>query len=257
LTVDFRLIRNATLRLRYGGVSLLIDPDLAPRHGRPSFRGVSPNPTVELPVPPDEVLAGVEAAVVSHLHTDHFDTTARERLSRALPIFCRSGDEEAMRAMGFADVRPLAGEVSWRGVTVAPVAGQHGSGLVLADMGSVMGVVLRHPAEPTVYWAGDTVLTPAVRETIVRVRPDVVVTHSSGAVWGDGTLIVMDAAQTVAVCDAAPTATVVAVHLEALDHGTVSRAALRAAAREAGVADERLLIPADGETLRFDARPAG
>lgn len=183
--MDLRLIRKATLRLRYGGVSLLIDPDLAPPYSRPSFRGVSPNPLVELPVPPEEAVAGTEAVVVSHLHADHFDGVARKRLSRAVPVFCRSGDEEAIRAMDFADVRPLVADTSWRGVTSTPVAGAHGSGAVLADMGSVTGVVLRHPAEPTVYWAGDTVLIPAVLETIARVRPDVVGTHSCGAVWVD------------------------------------------------------------------------
>ena len=251
--MDLRLIRNASLRIRYGGVSLLIDPDLAPRHSRPSFRGVFPNPMVALPVPPEEVIEGAEAIVVSHLHADHFDAVARELLPRRLPPFCRFGDEVAIREMGFGDVRPLAAEATWRGVTLAPVAGEHGSGAVLAAMGPVTGVVLRHPQEPTLYWAGDTVLVPGVLETIARVRPGVIVTHSGGAVWGDDTLIVMDAAQTVAVCKAAPEATVVAVHLEALDHGTVSRTALRAAARASGIADERLRIPDDGEALQLGA----
>ncbi len=53
----------------------------------------------------------------------------------------------------------------------------------------------------------------------------------------------MDAAETVAVCQSAPWATVVAVHMEALDHATVSRADLRAAAEAAGIAPTRLLIP--------------
>lgn len=53
-----------------------------------------------------------------------------------------------------------------------------------------------------------------------------------------------------AVLAAAPTATVIATHLEAVDHGTVSRASLRAFAQ--GLASDvsvRLRIPVDGETL--------
>lgn len=249
--MELRLIRNATLRLRYGGSALLIDPYLAPRHSRPSFRGISPNPLVALPVPPEEVVAGVAWAIVSHLHSDHFDPPAQALLPNEVPIVCQPADAAAIRAMGFTAVSPLDGEVTRDGIALTPVAGRHGSGAVLEEMGSTIGVVLRHPAEPTVYWAGDTVLAPAVLEAIARVRPEVIVTHSCGAIWGEGTLIVMDAAQTVAVCEAAPGATVVAVHMEALDHATVSRASLRAAARAAGIADARLLIPVDGETLRF------
>jgi hypothetical protein len=59
----------------------------------------------------------------------------------------------------------------------------------------------------------------------------------------------MDAEQTAAVCLAAPNATVVAVHMEALDHATVSRADLRACADSQGIPHDRLLIPADDETL--------
>ena len=40
---------------------------------------------------------------------------------------------------------------------------------------------------------------------------------------------------------------------EALDHGTVTRAALRQAVDKAGTDGRRLLIPADGQTLRFAA----
>ena len=60
-----------------------------------------------------------------------------------------------------------------------------------------------------------------------------------------------DAAQTLAVCRAAPGSRIVAIHLDSLDHGEVSREALRAQARAAGIPDTRLLIPADGETLEL------
>jgi hypothetical protein len=61
----------------------------------------------------------------------------------------------------------------------------------------------------------------------------------------------MDAEQTIAVCRAAPKAIVVATHMEALDHGTVSRAELRALAEKKGIQSNQLFIPADGEVLNF------
>jgi L-ascorbate metabolism protein UlaG (beta-lactamase superfamily) len=247
----FRLIRSATLRLCYAGRELLVDPYFAPRHSRPSFTGKSPNPLIELPVPSGEVMAGVELVIVSHLHSDHFDPEAQRLLPKDLPILCQPGDEDTIRGVrghGFQDVTPVEGSVTWEGITVTRAPGQHGTGAVLSDMGSVMGFVLQADGEPTVYWAGDTIWYEPVRETIERFRPDVIVTHSSGAVWGEGVLIVMDAAQTVEVCRAAPESLVIATHLDFLDHGTVSRIDLRDHARAAGISDGRLWIPEDGES---------
>jgi L-ascorbate metabolism protein UlaG (beta-lactamase superfamily) len=246
-----RLLRNATQRLHYAGRELLLDPYFAPKHSRPSFAGRSPNPLVDLPCPPEEILAGAELVIVSHLHSDHYDPEAQRLLPKDLPVLCQPGDEETIRGHGFASVTPVAEALVWQGITITRTPGHHGSGAVLDIMGPVSGFVFQAPGEPTVYWAGDTILYEAVQQTIERFHPDVIVTHSSGAMWqGDGP-IVMDAAQTLAVCQAAPESRVVAIHLDSLDHGEVSRGNLRAQAKVAGIADQRLLIPADGETLEL------
>ncbi|MDW6022866.1 MBL fold metallo-hydrolase [Mesorhizobium sp. BAC0120] len=245
-----QLIRNATLKLDYGGATILIDPYLAPQHSLPSYTGRSPNPLVDLPVAIDAIMAGVELVVVSHLHSDHFDSVAKQIVPKGLPLICQPGDEETIRNAGFTDVTPLVGDLAWNGVSFTRCEGSHGLGQVVEKMGPVMGFVLRAPGEPTVYWAGDTVLYPPVRETIRQVKPDFIVTHSCGALW-DGDPIVMDAAETVEVCRIAPAgAIVIATHMEALDHATVDRQALRDAATAAGIT-ARLRIPADGETLSF------
>ncbi|MFN8418248.1 MAG: hypothetical protein U0528_03230 [Anaerolineae bacterium] len=65
-------------------------------------------------------------------------------------------------------------------------------------------------------------------------------------------LIVMDAAQTLEVCRLAPaTAIVIAAHMEALDHATVTRADLRSAAAAAGISTAQLCIPDDGESVKL------
>jgi len=246
--MKLQLFRNATLKLDYAGHTVLIDPYFAPKHSLPSFTGRSPNPMVDLPVSIEDILDGVELVIVSHLHDDHFDEVAKERLPKDVPVICQPGDEHEIRMAGFIDVTPLAGHALWKGLTLARREGSHGLGPVVELMGSVMGFSLEGEGEPNVYWAGDTVLYPPVEKAIRDTQPDVIVTHSCGAKW-DGALIVMDAAETLAVCALADTSTVVAVHMEALDHATVSRADLRAAADAAGIPATRLRIPADGEVL--------
>jgi hypothetical protein len=133
------------------------------------------------------------------------------------------------------------------------VPGQHGSGVVLDEMGQASGFIFSAASEPTVYWIGDTLLTESIRQQIKETVPGIIITHSSGAVWGkDRVLIVMDAVQTIAVCRLAPQSKVVAIHMEALDHGTVSRAELRDYAEKHGVSGDQLIIPLDGEFIKFD-----
>ncbi len=118
-------------------------------------------------------------------------------------------------------------------------------------MGTVSGFVLEAEDEPTLYWAGDTIWYAPVEQVIAAKQPDVIVTHSCGATWKGSAPIVMDAEQTIAVCVAAPNSRVIATHMEALDHATVSRADLRQYADARGIAAAQLLIPADGDTLAF------
>jgi L-ascorbate metabolism protein UlaG (beta-lactamase superfamily) len=248
--MKLQLFRNATLKLEYGGRTILIDPYLAPKHSLPSFTGRSPNPMTELPAAIEDIVKDVELVVVSHLHTDHFDGVAKQRVPKHLPLICRPGDEMTIAAAGFTDVRPLIDMFDWNGLVFTRCEGSHGLGPVVEKMGPVMGFTLTARDEPAIYWAGDTVLYPPVARTIAETSPDIVVTHSCGAKW-DGDLIVMDAAQTIATCELAKDARIVAVHMEALDHATVTRAELRHAAKAAKISAQQLLIPADGEVLKM------
>lgn len=250
-----QLIRNATLLLDYANNHILIDPYFSPKHTLPSYTGKSPNPLVDLPLSTDDILRGVQLVIVSHLHSDHFDKVAHELVPKDLPILCQPGNEQTIREKGFLDVTPVTEPANVGGITITRTDGHHGAGEVESKMGKVSGFVFQAQGEPTLYWAGDTLFCAEVQTAIQSFNPDLIVTHSSGATWpddqGQRSLIVMDAAQTVAVCQFAPAARVIATHMEALDHGTVTRSDLRVAAIQAGISNTRLLIPANGERINF------
>ncbi len=196
---------------------------------------------------------GVELVLVSHLHADHFDKVAQDLVPKHLPLICQPGDEEKIRSFGFTDVTPLTDELTIDGILFTRREGNHGSGPVLEKMGQVMGLSIEADGEPSIYWAGDTILYPPVRETIATTQPDIIITHSCGAKWDD-IHIVMDAEQTVEVCRIAPENTkIIATHMEALDHATVSRHDLQAYANAHDIAKHKLIIPDDGEILHLTA----
>jgi L-ascorbate metabolism protein UlaG (beta-lactamase superfamily) len=238
--VRLTLIRNATLLVELGGLRVLVEPMLDPVGARPPVEdSPSPrrNPLVPLPLPPEELVAGLDGVIVTHLHRDHFDETGARLLPRDVPVFCQPEDAERLREHGL-DARPVADELAWEGLSIARTGGRHGSDeATAAELGPVSGFVL-----DGLYIAGDTVWCAEVEQALERHRPRVAVVNGSGARYLTGGPLVMTAEQVGEVVERVPT--VVVVHLEAINHCLETRAEVRATVPEA-------LVPEDGETLEL------
>jgi L-ascorbate metabolism protein UlaG (beta-lactamase superfamily) len=237
-----RLIRHATLLVRLAGRTVVVDPMLDPAGARPPVENTAnqvPNPLVDLPEPPEIVVRGLDAVLVTHLHQDHFDDAAAELLPGDVPLFCAPGDAGALRERGFADVRPVDGAVDWDGVRIVATGGVHG------ELGPSPGFVLAADGEPSLYVAGDTVWCDEVRAALDEHAPDVVAVNAGGARFLGGDPIVMTTDDVVAVARHAPRARIVAVHLEAINHCLQTRADLHQRLREERLTD-RVTVPEDG-----------
>lgn len=244
-----RLIRHATLALEYNGHKLLVDPMLDPAEARPAIQN-SPNarknPLVDLPVPVEEVLAGVQAILVTHTHSDHWDATAATRLPKTLPLFGQPEDEAKFRSHEFTQVHSVTPSASWNGIEIIRTGGQHGQGELAKAMAPVSGFVLRAAGEPTIYIAGDTIWCDEVRKALQNHQPKIVVVNAGAAQFLQGAPITMTADDVIQTCQAAPNAQVVAVHMESINHCLLTRADL-AFQLEAARVIHQTPIPQDGD----------
>jgi L-ascorbate metabolism protein UlaG (beta-lactamase superfamily) len=186
------------------------------------------NPLVDLPVPAQEVVAGIDLCVVTHLHGDHFDERARELLRDDLPILTMPEHTARLEEQGFTRVIS-----AHPGISLTP--GRHGTGAIGEAMGPVCGIVV-----DGVYVAGDTIWCEEVQAALELHRPRVVVVNAGGAHFIGSAPIVMTAAD-VRELRRATEAEVVVVHLEAINHCVESR--------EVYEQLEGVLVPADGEKL--------
>ncbi len=213
-----QLIRNATSIIRYGGRTILLDPFLSPAGALPAFQNTPnqrPNPIVALPMPAAQVVSGIDATLLTHLHVDHWDPVARELLPKTTPLLVQPADRDRVVDAGFSAVRVVESTLTWEGISISRTSGQHGRGDVGRRMGLVSGYVLSRAGLPTVYIAGDTIWCPEVADAIRTHAPEVIVVNAGEAQFLEGGPIIMGVEDVVQVCNAAPRATIVAV-----DHQT-------------------------------------
>jgi L-ascorbate metabolism protein UlaG (beta-lactamase superfamily) len=232
-------VRNATLILELDGRRILVDPMLDEAGARPPVEGTRnpvANPTAPLPEPAEDVVRSIDAVVVTHRHRDHLDGRAEGLLPRDVPVFCQPEDEDALRELGL-DARAVADDVDWDGLRIVRTPARHGSGAMAELLAPVSGFVLGD-----LYVAGDTVWYEGVAETVERHRPRIAVVNAGGAEFLEGGLIIMGIDDVRKVAARVPT--VVAVHLEALNHCYLTRAELRGAL-------PHVFVPNDGETLEL------
>jgi L-ascorbate metabolism protein UlaG (beta-lactamase superfamily) len=249
-------VRNATLLIDYAGTRFLIDPMLAAKGTLPAFAGTANshlrNPLVELPLSLAEIL-DVDAVIVTHDHLDHWDPVAQQQLPKHLPLFVQhQKDADTICASGFTDVRLLSEQAEFAGILLQQTEGQHGNDQVMAvlaeRLGEVCGVVFSHPQEKTLYLAGDTVWNEMVAQSLRQHGPEVIILNCGDAqVPGLGSII-MGKEDVRAVYQAAPQATLIASHMEAVNHAVLSRKELRDYLAEYGMAD-RVRVPEDGDIL--------
>lgn len=255
--MKFHQIRNATAVIEYAGTRFLIDPMLAPKRSFPGFPGTMnshlANPLVALPVPLEKII-DVDAVIVTHTHPDHWDATAKELLPKDLPFLVQNEDDASeIRQAGFTDVRLLDRVGHFRDIHLIKTNGQHGSDKAMAELGDILGqvcgVIFMHPDEKSLYLAGDTVWNHHVRDIIAEYEPEIIIVNSGDAqVIGLGSII-MNKNDVLEVHNACPKASIIATHMEAVNHATLSRKELKTFLTKHGSMD-RVLIPEDGEIVQ-------
>lgn len=252
---DFQVqaIRHATMILTLGDKRILVDPMLSDKDANAAHKMTRNShrnwPLVDLPVPV-ESLFDVDAILVTHLHFDHFDSVAEEVLPRDKPVFCQPTDAEKLRELGFQRVLPIEDMEEWAGITIHRVDGNHGRGMAKLPMGKSSGYVLTGVDGKAVYIGGDAVFDDLFRKNLDRFKPQHIILFGGEARLIFGSPITMGSDDILGVCNYMPDADVVVVHMETMNHCDLTRAELRRALDNAGVA-ERVSVPEDGESVQL------
>jgi len=256
-------VGTATVVSRYGGFTILTDPNFlhAGDHVHLGYGLLSQrltNPAVEI-----EDLPPLDLVVLSHLHGDHFDRVAEEKLDKTLPIITTPHAARYLEGKGF---RPLEGLRTWESMSVrkgdarlriTAMPGTHAPGPLRKVLPPVMGSMLEFGdadeggTRLRLYISGDTLVHNRLRE-IPRRYPeiDLALLHLGGT-RVLGILVTMDAEQGVEALRIIDPRTAVPIHYN--DYGVFKSPLedFQKAVAEAGLED-RMRYLAHGETYEFE-----
>jgi len=255
-------VGTATVILRYAGFTILTDPNFLHAgdhvhlgYGLRSERQT--NPAIEI-----EDLPPLDLVLLSHLHGDHFDRVAEEKLDKRLPIITTPHAARYLEGKGF---RPPAALDTWDSILVrmgdaqlrvTAMPGTHAPGPLRKVLPPVMGSMLEFGTAEggtrlRLYITGDTLIHDRLREIPQRYPEiDLALLHLGGT-RVLGILVTMDADQGVEAMRIVDPKTAVPIHYN--DY-TVFKSPLEDFKRAVAQADleDRVRYLAHGETYEFE-----
>lgn len=247
-------IRNATLKINYNDLNILVDPWLQDKGTGMSAKTINTSmigvksPLNELSMCIDDILKDVDFCLVTHLHPDHF---TKEYLPINIKILCQNTqDMKKIKEMGFVNVKSFNDkqESIFIGKTnIIKTKCMHGENEKVASiMGTTSGYILLGD-EKSIYIVGDTVLCDDVINNIKIHSPDYIILNCCAATIPEGRLI-MNLEELNEISKLAPNSTIVASHLDSVNHALITSEDVKKYIQEYNL--KNVIVPNCGDFIK-------
>jgi L-ascorbate metabolism protein UlaG (beta-lactamase superfamily) len=257
-----QFIGTATVLLRYGGLTILTDPNFLHKgdhvhlgYGLQAQRLT--NPAIEF-----NQLPPIDLVILSHLHEDHFDKLVQQKLRRDMPIVTTPEAGARLARLGFTRTIALS---RWDGVEVvkgsdrlrvSAMPGRHGGPVSARLLPPVMGSMLEFgsgAAAPgyRMYISGDTLLYDDIAE-IPRRYPniDLALLHLGGTRILGVVKVTMDGKDGVRMLQLIAPQRAIPIHYNDYDVFKSPLSEFQRAVANAGLTDKVTYLK-HGDTYRF------
>lgn len=247
-------IRNATLILEISDKTILVDPMLAKKASLPKlryFQSNQRNPLVDLPEKFYQLEMQIDYALITHCQKGHFDHLDRAGVrwlkKHEIKTFCTKHDDNYLSKKGIITQVFSEKFGPFLNGSIQQIAAKHTTGWLTPFMEHGVGYFIQQDNEPSLYLMGDTILTDEIREFIQLKQPNYIVAPTGMAKLDIGAPLLLNEKEIIELASLSD-GTIIANHMDALDHCRISRQDLKAILRTQGL-ENRFIIPDDGETV--------
>jgi L-ascorbate metabolism protein UlaG (beta-lactamase superfamily) len=254
-------IGNATVLIRYAGLTILTDPTFIHQHEQVSIGYGMHSTRLTNPAMDVHDLPPLDLIVLSHFHGDHFDQVAERELDKGLPIVTTPEAAKELAERGFSNTRSLE---TWGTVTaekgdtrlrITAMPGRHGPPLADLVLPEVMGSLLEFGSRSDaplfrLYITGDTLVIDDLSYPDI----DLALLHLGGT-RVLGIMVTMDAQQGVELMQIVNPQRAIPIHYNDYD---VFQSPLSDFQREVTAAGlhERVHYLSHGQTYAFNVSPS-
>ena len=249
-------IRSATLILEINRNTILVDPMLAKKGTLPRLRYFQSNlrnPLVELPEKFKQLEMQIDYALITHCQKGHFDHLDRSGVrwlrERKIKTFCTAHDYNYLTKKGIITQQLPEKFGSFFNGSIQLIPAKHTTGWLTPFMEHGVGYFIQQDNEPSLYLMGDTILTDDIREFIQRNQPQYIVAPTGMAQFDIGAPLLLNENEIIELASLT-NGTIIANHMDALDHCRINRETLKALLRKQEL-EKRFIIPEDGETIEL------
>lgn len=249
-------IRSATLILEINEKTILVDPMLAKKATLPRlryFQSNQRNPLVELPEKFNQLEIQINYALITHCQKGHFDHLDRAGVrwlkKNKIKTFCTQHDDHYLTKKGIITQQLPEKFGPFLNGSIQLIPAKHTTGWLTPFMEHGVGYFIQQNNEPSLYLMGDTILTNEIREFIQQKQPDYIVAPTGKAQFDIGAPLLLNEKEIIELASLSH-GTIIANHMDALDHCRIKRQDLKVLLRTEGL-ENRFIIPDDGETIEL------
>jgi L-ascorbate metabolism protein UlaG (beta-lactamase superfamily) len=248
--MKMQYIRHATILLEINNQKILIDPLLSDPGTLPPIPLTSnkiKNPLIKLPCDKYEIVNNIDAVLVTHAHTDHFDNEAEKLIPKNCPIFCQPEDVQELQKKGFMNTIPVITTFTWNNITFTRRRVNHAKGILLSLLGKSSSYLLEFEGN-TLFLTGDTIYDDNLQSILKEMKPKYVIANAGSAQmkWGEPITLTKEAI--LSIKNNLPESDIYAVHMDAYNHCELTKKDLRSYINEK---EQTIFIPNEGEIIQF------
>ncbi len=250
--LKIQLIRHATVVIMMDGKKILIDPMFANTGSLPSipltFNRVK-NPLIPLHVNKENLVAELDAVLLTHNHPDHIDAAALEILPKDILFFCQPDDEEILNMSGFTNTQVIDEKFDWENITIRRFTSNHAEGAMNEDLGNSSSFYMALK-DKSLFITGDAILDETLEKSLNETQASLILANAGSAQFIIGEPVTLTSNALKKISQMLPKSKILAVHMDAINHCSLTKENLRSfLSKEERVGN--ILVPDEGEIFSF------